>query len=156
MQPCWECDAVGEVHHHHPVPRSRGGTRTIPLCIDCHGKAHDSRMARAQLTKDALAAKKARGEMTGMAPLGKRVSEDGVHLVRDETETRMVERARELRAAGVTVRATADTLTQEGYRTRKGGPIQPTTIQRLWRERRRHGSAHVVAFTRYGQALFPF
>jgi hypothetical protein len=25
---------------HHPVPKSRGGTYKIPLCDECHGKAH--------------------------------------------------------------------------------------------------------------------
>jgi 5-methylcytosine-specific restriction endonuclease McrA len=27
-------------HQHHVVPRSLGGVATVPLCHDCHGKAH--------------------------------------------------------------------------------------------------------------------
>ena len=38
---CWECEAkVEHIEHHHPVPRSRGGKKTIPLCHVCHSKAH--------------------------------------------------------------------------------------------------------------------
>jgi len=37
---CFECGAHGDIHMHHPVPRSRGGTMVIPLCIACHRKAH--------------------------------------------------------------------------------------------------------------------
>jgi hypothetical protein len=37
---CFECGAPKE-EMHHIIPKSRGGKKTIPLCIDCHGKAHD-------------------------------------------------------------------------------------------------------------------
>lgn len=34
-----------EIHKHHIVPRSRGGSNSpdnlVSLCVDCHGKAHD-------------------------------------------------------------------------------------------------------------------
>lgn len=37
---CFEC---GNKSHdnHHVVPRRVGGTATVPLCIDCHRKAHN-------------------------------------------------------------------------------------------------------------------
>ena len=37
---CFECGAPKE-EMHHIIPKSKGGKKTIPLCIDCHGKAHD-------------------------------------------------------------------------------------------------------------------
>lgn len=37
---CIECKVVGVVHYHHIVPRSRGGTATVPLCEKCHGLVH--------------------------------------------------------------------------------------------------------------------
>lgn len=37
---CFECDGPA-AHQHHVVPRARGGTRTVPLCGECHAKAHD-------------------------------------------------------------------------------------------------------------------
>lgn len=37
---CFECGGRAHVHH-HVVPYSRGGTRTLPLCMGCHDKVHD-------------------------------------------------------------------------------------------------------------------
>ena len=37
---CFECENPME-EMHHVIPKSRGGKATIPLCIDCHGKAHN-------------------------------------------------------------------------------------------------------------------
>jgi len=38
---CWECEKETEhIHEHHVVPRSRGGTKTLGICLDCHRKAH--------------------------------------------------------------------------------------------------------------------
>jgi len=50
---CFECGATDGLQQHHVVPRSRGGTKTIPLCGECHGKAHhrDKNMASPELTK---------------------------------------------------------------------------------------------------------
>ena len=79
-------------------------------------------------------AQRAQGRAAGHVMLGKvRVATDaGVRQVdADNAETRMVTRAGELLRAGDSVRKIADTLTQEGYRTRKGGAIHATTIQRL-------------------------
>lgn len=36
---CFECGSPAR-HAHHVVPKSRGGQRTIPLCVACHHKAH--------------------------------------------------------------------------------------------------------------------
>ncbi len=145
MQPCWECDAVGEVHHHHPVPRSRGGTRTIPLCIDCHGKAHDSRMARAQLTKDGLAKAKARGVKLGCRAYG-----------HTDDERVLVARAVELRNTGLTLRATIDVLTGEGFRARGGKPLSIPTLHRIGRRAIARAEHFTPEVTDGGQALFPF
>lgn len=39
IRPCFECEKPSE-HDHHVVPRVFGGTKTVPLCKECHGKAH--------------------------------------------------------------------------------------------------------------------
>lgn len=36
---CYDCDNEAK-HKHHVVPKSKGGTKTIPLCEDCHSKVH--------------------------------------------------------------------------------------------------------------------
>jgi DNA invertase Pin-like site-specific DNA recombinase len=38
---CFECGSVEDIHYHHIVPSTMGGTKTIPLCIICHGKVHN-------------------------------------------------------------------------------------------------------------------
>jgi hypothetical protein len=39
VTPCFEC-GQGAMHQHHVVPRSLGGTKTVPLCEECHRKVH--------------------------------------------------------------------------------------------------------------------
>ncbi len=62
---CFECDKPAEFNH-HVVPRSKGGTRTVPLCAKCHGKIHNRKFLHtSQMTKEGLARKIANGEYTG-------------------------------------------------------------------------------------------
>ena len=37
---CFECGGTDNIHNHHIIPKSLGGTKTIPLCIVCHSKVH--------------------------------------------------------------------------------------------------------------------
>ena len=37
---CFECGSSEHIHQHHIIPKSLGGTKTIPLCNMCHGRAH--------------------------------------------------------------------------------------------------------------------
>jgi hypothetical protein len=37
---CFECGTGEYIQQHHVVPRSLGGTKTIPLCDSCHAKVH--------------------------------------------------------------------------------------------------------------------
>lgn len=38
---CFECNSTFLVEEHHIVPKILGGTKTIPLCINCHGLVHN-------------------------------------------------------------------------------------------------------------------
>ena len=40
MKKCFECETTEDLHEHHVVPKSKGGTNTITLCHQCHMKAH--------------------------------------------------------------------------------------------------------------------
>jgi len=65
---CWECKKENvAIHNHHPVPKSRGGTKTIPLCETCHSKAHHMKknMTISRLTKAALSQLKSQGVKLG-------------------------------------------------------------------------------------------
>ena len=41
---CFECGTIGDVDFHHVVPKSKGGTKMIPLCLSCHSKVHGEHM----------------------------------------------------------------------------------------------------------------
>lgn len=59
---CFECGAPA-TERHHVVPVSLGGTKTIPLCGECHAKIHDisngeRRNQLRELTKNSLSKRK--------------------------------------------------------------------------------------------------
>jgi len=43
LDKCFECghDNPINIEMHHVVPQSLNGTKTIPLCVKCHGLVHD-------------------------------------------------------------------------------------------------------------------
>lgn len=48
MYSCFECNSYKNIHHHHVVPKVKGGTKTLPLCEECHGKVHGEHMLKIQ------------------------------------------------------------------------------------------------------------
>jgi DNA invertase Pin-like site-specific DNA recombinase len=92
---------------------------------------YERAMIRAR-TRAALGAKRTRGERVGGVPLGARVAADGVHLEADPGEAEALEIVRELRAAGVSIRAIAAELNARGVPAR-GERWHPTTVARLVR-----------------------
>jgi len=130
---CVECGDAAE-HDHHVIPKSRGGTFTVPLCAACHARAHDLSGTvwadHRRLTRSALAVKRARGERVGEVPLGSRVAADGVRLERDDAEADALDTIRELRSAGLSIRAVARELNRRGVPAR-GERWHPTTVARI-------------------------
>lgn len=82
----------------------------------------------AERTSAALAAKKTRGERLGATPLGYITLEDG-SVTMDAAEQATVQRARELRAAGYSLRAIGGMLTAEGHTAKRGGAWGPSTVR---------------------------
>lgn len=67
---CFECGGRAHVHH-HVVPYSRGGTRTLPLCMGCHDKVHEiegNRTAIGTLIKEGIDRARALGRRIGRPP----------------------------------------------------------------------------------------
>jgi len=64
MRMCFECGLLAE-HDHHVVPRSAGGTKTIPLCVGCHGKVHGHRFAMPSFIKKRLSDARRNGIVLG-------------------------------------------------------------------------------------------
>ncbi len=113
---CWECETETEdIHHHHPVPRVRGGTKTVPLCLECHAKAHHRRknMSSSALTKEALAAKKERSALDGTWAVGhppKGFTVDGDGFLYPNEDYALVLKAVAFRLEGLSIRKTAAAL----------------------------------------------
>ena len=84
----------------------------------------------AERTRAALHAKKQRRERLGRTPLGFATNEDRSVSVHDE-EMATVQRARELRAQGKSLRTIAAMLEQEGHRTKRGGRWEAMTVKKL-------------------------
>jgi transposase-like protein len=43
---CFECGGTDRIHQHHVIPKSLGGTKTIPLCEVCHGRVHQKDLVK--------------------------------------------------------------------------------------------------------------
>lgn len=133
MSTCFECDAPAD-HHHHVIPRSLGGRRTVPLCGACHSRAHgldgQTWTGHRELTRAALARKKARGERVGAVPYGYRLAADGATLEADPDEARAVALIIDLRRQGLSLRKISDRLREIGLMSRRGD-WHPTQVTRI-------------------------
>lgn len=68
---CAECGSTKQIELHHPIPVSLGGKCVIPLCSECHGKAHGiERKNISELTKKGLERAKNKGRRLGRPPFG--------------------------------------------------------------------------------------
>lgn len=88
------------------------------------------REAIGERTATAMQHKAASGEYTGgIPPYGFRVAENGIHLVEVEAEQAVLVEARQLRAAGLSLRAVARELDARGLRSRVGRPFSAAQIR---------------------------
>lgn len=116
MNECFECGADAE-ELHHVVPRSKGGTKTVPLCCECHGKVHDvKRINIRELTKEGLAKKKAQGVRLGRP-----------HVIKPEVRKRVLE----MREAGMTLKGIVARLNTQGIEPTQGAKFHLATVQRI-------------------------
>lgn len=127
---CFECGRPAEVDH-HVVPRSQGGIRTVPLCSDCHTKAHHGAVTVPALTRRGLQRKRAKGERVGTIPYGYHLATDGVSLEPDAAELATIRQARELKAAGLSLRKIGERLTERGMFPRTGGEWHASQVAKL-------------------------
>lgn len=93
--------------------------------------ARHERQVIAQRTRDALRAKKARGEAIGHPPYGWALDASRTRLVPSEGEQAVLAVIASLRAAGKGRRAIASELARLGLRTRRGTAWTPTRVAQV-------------------------
>ena len=92
----------------------------------------------AERTSAAMQHKATKGEyIGGGVPYGFDLSDDGVHLVENPAEQKVVTEAMRLREAGLSLRAVAEELARAGFKSRTGKIFQAVQIQAMIR----HGQA---------------
>jgi hypothetical protein len=128
---CFECHATENLHHHHVVPRSLGGTKTIPLCERCHSLVHSKDFtSMSALTSKAMQKKKAQGLYTGgRAPFGFKLGDDGKTLVPNPAEVDIILCAQELRRDGHSLRGISAELAERGMVNRQGAPFDSKVVR---------------------------
>lgn len=98
----------------------------------CAGFAELERGLVGERTSAAMAQKARAGEFTGgHVPFGFVLDADGVTLRPDATEQACIARARELSAAGLSLRVVASRLSGEGFRTRRGGAFHAQQVSNM-------------------------
>jgi DNA invertase Pin-like site-specific DNA recombinase len=96
----------------------------------------------AMRTRNALAAKRKRGEIIGgVPPWGYRLSEDRSSWVPDEREQQMLALVRELRAQGQGMRPIARALDAAGFRTRNGRKVVHSSVVKMLQAMERNRAA---------------
>lgn len=90
------------------------------------------REAIGERTAEALRHKRSRGEFTGgEPPYGWQLGTDGVHLEPNDGERAVIDAARELRAAGLSLRKVGAALVERGALPRRGTAWNPKTVRSL-------------------------
>ena len=138
MKKCFECETTEDLHEHHVVPRSRGGTKTVTLCHQCHMKAHgrDGKgLNHSRLIREGQNKAKERGVKLGQH--NPKVRE--AHLKRgDQTFNRLyseiIDIQKDLTNQGIkpTTRAVAKLLNKKGIKTPSAkGSWQSSQVTRI-------------------------
>lgn len=95
------------------------------------GVAEMERNLIVERTKAALAHLKATGQRTGSVPYGSKLATDGKTLLEELEEQEVIRQARLLRSEGKSLRKIAETLAEQGYRSRAGRVFYPQQISRM-------------------------
>ena len=138
LQKCFDCGISStEIHNHHVVPKSLGGTSTVPLCPACHGKVHGMDFTNhAALTKKGIDAARARGVKLGNPRLseagGGNTSKAHAASVANGQQRRKEQREVISRIMGdLSLREIAQKLNDSGYRTSRGSLWKAASVQRV-------------------------
>lgn len=132
---CFECSRHGEVQDHHVVPRSLGGTKTVPLCPRCHSLVHNQNLDVRALQKKGLRGAWEGGKRWGQAPYGYDLK-DG-KLSPNKPEMKWLSWMKARRDEGKGYAWIARELNNRSVSTKQKGKWAPCTIRWLFKKRPR-------------------
>lgn len=85
----------------------------------------------AERTKTAMSHKKTKGERVGAIPFGFRLLDDGKTLEEHPKEQEVIQAARELHVAGMSLRVIASGLSAKGFKARNGKDFEAQQVKRM-------------------------
>ncbi len=134
MKKCFECETAEDLQEHHVVPRSRGGTKTVTLCYECHRKAHGSDgkgVHFSNLMKEVWEKRKQKDPDAGknaMTPKAREISIKRRKRTADEFALKLAP----LVMTEETLQVVADKLMTYDIKTRRGGNTwNPSQVSNL-------------------------
>lgn len=139
MKCCFECGRSDiEIHDHHVVPKSLGGTKTIPLCSVCHGKVHSLKgLESGHLSKLKIDERRKLGFYQGQVPFGFRLKAG--KLVVDEEQDTWIKWMMEREAAGMTPSQITRALNVLEVPTVRGKPWRRKVVSEILKRMKIHG-----------------
>jgi len=127
IRECWECGAeTEEIHDHHVIPRSRGGTKTVPICGACHAKAHhrNRNMTTSALVKKTMALLKERdGRVWGNPRIQETALPASIASRKQsarEFNNKIARLVSDFKKAGYSLKECVVRLNDLGFQTRRG------------------------------------
>ena len=134
MKKCFECEVTKDLQEHHVVPKSRGGTKTVTLCYECHMKAHGRSgkgLNHSRLTKEGLQQAKRKGVKLGTQ--NPKVLQ-GISRKGQANLERVYPHIREAQRQGLTSRSQiADYLNEQGVKPMRAERYTKDNISTLLR-----------------------
>ncbi len=130
---CFECGQP-KSHEHHVIPQVLGGTQTVPLCEECHGKIHEADLKITELTRVGInKVRQEEGIHWGAPPRGKRYSkrldERGYRIIEDDEITqRIIAIMKDLKEQGKTYQEIAAFLNEYNHKTSRIKQWKASTV----------------------------
>jgi hypothetical protein len=140
MNKCFECEVIEDLQEHHVVPKSRGGTKTVTLCYECHMKAHGRSgkgLDHKRLTKEGLARARAAGVVLGNPRIdeARAKSNEANRRRGNETAAKYGHMIVSLRDSGLSYDKVARSMTDMGVPTPSGKPVwNGRSVQNIYKK----------------------
>jgi hypothetical protein len=137
---CFECGSNDQIHNHHVVPKIRGGTKTIPLCVICHGKVHNIDFTNHKiLTKQGLKKAKERGVKLGSPQnltdetriKGRKTIQHNAKNCENWKLAKEFIEINKPKNKKINLTEMSNLLNENNFRTRRGCKFNPATVKRL-------------------------